>query len=416
MKNKSGILGYLKSFHLIPKLVCILFAFIFWIYVMEVDSPDYEYTFEDVSISIIGTGQLENDNSLSVFSGYDTLIDVVVKGQKTVISKYSSEDIVITVDVSEIKKSGMYSLKLFYDLPSGLTFVDSSVDEINMFIDKRTSETITVEPVLKAYKISAAEHILGEILCDTDTITVTGPESVLKDIDHGLVEINMGEQHLTESISTVGNIVLKDQNGRSIESKYIKLSRSTVHVNVPVYGFKDIALKVDTMHGYYNKNNSVITVEPEYIRVYGEPSELQQIDYINVTEINEKKIGSSTDLIVDIDLPANLYPVAGEPTSATVSIELKGLITRTFVVENIKVLNADGKKVEVKEKSVSVTIIGERAAVNKLKAENIILTVDLKNYDSKSGIIYPSCQVKFNTEDNSVYYELGDYSIQVEIK
>lgn len=416
MKSNNKFFQFVKSFHIIPKLVCILIAFVFWIYVMEVDSPDYEYTFEDVPITIIGTNQLENEMSLSVFSGYDTLIDVTVKGQKTVISKYSSEDIEITVDVSEIQKSGMYSLDLFYDLPSGLTFIESSVSEVNMFIDKRTTETISVDAVLKAYKISTSEHMLGEVSCDTDTVTVTGPDSILKDIDKGLVEINMGDEHLTESITTDGTIVLKDQNGRTIESKYIKLSKSTVRVYVPVYGYKDIALKVGTKHSYYNKNIATVSVDPEYIKVYGEPSVLQQFDYVEITTIDEKRIGSSTELIVDIDLPDNTFAVAGEPTSATVSVELKGLITRTFVVDNIKILNADDKEVKVIDKSVSVTIIGERSAVNKLKADNIILTVDFKDFDDSTGIIYAACQVKFNTEDDSIYYELGDYSVQVEVK
>ena len=142
MKKSNKFLSFLRSFHIIPKLVCLILAFVFWIYVMEVDSPDYEYTFEDVSVNMLGTTKLENDRNLSVFSGYDTLVDVTVKGQKNFISKYSSEDISLTVDVSKITESGMYSFDMFVELPNGINLVETSVSQINMFIDNRTSENI----------------------------------------------------------------------------------------------------------------------------------------------------------------------------------------------------------------------------------------------------------------------------------
>ena len=110
--NKS----FISRFHIVPKLICVLFAFIIWIYVMTVDSPDNEEVFEDVPVTIMGTTALENERNLSIFSGYDALVDVTVRGQKSVISKYSSEDIVATVDVSKITEGGMYNLELFFDL------------------------------------------------------------------------------------------------------------------------------------------------------------------------------------------------------------------------------------------------------------------------------------------------------------
>ena len=40
MKKQNNFISFVRRFHILPKLVCLLFAFIFWIYVMEVDSPD----------------------------------------------------------------------------------------------------------------------------------------------------------------------------------------------------------------------------------------------------------------------------------------------------------------------------------------------------------------------------------------
>ncbi len=415
MKSSNKFISFLRSFHIVPKIVCLLLAFIFWIYVMEVDSPDYEHVFEDVSVTVIGTTELENNRNLSVFSGYDTLVDVTVKGQKNFISKYTSEDISITVDVSKITEGGMYSFDMFVELPSGMNLVETSVSHVNMFIDKRTSENIPLEAYLKSYKISPTEFSLGNITCDTQTITVTGPETVIKEIDRGVVEVNMGDQHLVQSVTTDGSVVLKNQNGDNVESKYLKLSKSIVQVNIPVYSYKDIALRADFKYGYLNDSNSEVSVLPEYIRVKGEPTVLKNLDYIDVTTIDEKKIGGNTEFIVDISLPDNVYAVEGQPSDATVNISLKGLIQKTFMVENIEVINSGSKNVEVLDKAVSVTVVGDKAAMKELSAKDIRLVIDFTNFKENIGIVYAVANVEIDIE-NGVAYELGVYSIQVQSK
>ena len=415
MKTDNKFFGFIKSFHIIPKLVCVFLAFILWIYVMEVDSPDYEDVFEDVAVTVVGTTQLENERNLSIFSGYDTLVDVTVKGQKSVIAKYSSEDIVATVDVSKIEKSGMYTLEVFVDVPSGMTLIESSVTQINMFVDKRTTENIPVEASVKSYKISSEEYSLGDITCSTDMISVTGPESVIREIDHGLVEVDLGGEFITKSITTEADVLLKSQNGEDIESRYLKLSKTSIQVNVPVYGFKNVPLRVTTKNGFYTEKLTDVTVSPEIIKVKGEPSVLQNVDSIDVTVIDEKRIGENTQLEVDIILPDNVYLVTGEPETATVNIKLSGLVRSTFEVENITIINAGDKKVKALDKSVAVTVIAEKSIMKKLKAEDITLVVDFTNFKENIGIVNAVAEVQFNTADG-VVYEIGVYSIQIQAK
>lgn len=415
MKSENKFLGFIRRYHIVPKLVCVFLAFIFWIYVMEIDSPDNEEVFEDISVTVVGTTELENDKNLSVFSGYDTLIDVTVKGQKSVISKYKSEDIVVTADVSGIDKSGMYTLDLFYDLPSGLTFVDSNIDKVTMFIDRRISANISIEPVLKAYKISTADYGLGTVTCDTQIITVTGAESVINEIEKGVVEVNMRDQHLTESVTTDGVIVLKNQNGETVDSRYIKLSKTHVSVNIPVYGFKNVPLKVSTKYGFLNKDNSTITVEPEKIRIKGEPSALSNIEYIEVTSIDEKKIAGDTELSAHITLPENVYLAEGQSDNATVNIKFNNFIKKTFVIEKFLITNSGNLNVNVVDPSIQVTVIGERGAVNRLTEDDITVTVDFTNYKDNTGIVNTPAVITVNSESGTVY-ELGYYDVQVEIK
>ena len=175
---------------------------------------------------------------------------------------------------------------------------------------------------------------------------VTGPESMLKDIDYALVEVDMGGNHLTESIATSGSIVLKNQYGDNIESRFIKLSKSTAQVNIPVFGYKELPLNVSTKYGYYDEKYVDLSIEPKSIRVKGDPVVLAGIESIDITSLDEKSIKENTELIVDISLPSNVFPVDGEPSSATVSVNLKGFARKSIAVKskNFEITGAGDKK------------------------------------------------------------------------
>lgn len=408
--NKS----FISRFHIVPKIICVLFAFIIWIYVMMVDSPDNEEVFEDIPVTIMGTTALENERNLSIFSGYDTLVDVTVRGQKSVISKYTEEDIVATVDVSKITEGGMYNLELFFDMPSDITFVESSSTEVSIFVDKRVTENIQVKPSLKSYKMSSTDYALGDITCDTDVISVTGPESTVKEVYYALVEVNMGDEHLTHSVTTDGNIILKNQNDEEVDARYLKLSKNTVQVTVPVYSYKTVNLKANTKHGLYNKDNAEIIINPSTLKIKGDPGVLENINDINITTIDEKNISASSELMVDITLPENVFPVEGEPTDAKVIVQLKGLVKKTFAVDNIVLINGgdDEDRYEIVDKSVAITVMGDKKALENFTSDDITLTVDLSDYNTMTGTIYPAATVSFNNEYGTLY-ELGVYSIQI---
>ena len=85
---------------MIPALVCLFFAVVIWYYVMQVDNPDYKYTFENIAVSIDDQQLMELSNrGLTTFTGTDYSVDITVRGKKSTVSRYTSSDIVVTADV-----------------------------------------------------------------------------------------------------------------------------------------------------------------------------------------------------------------------------------------------------------------------------------------------------------------------------
>ena len=121
--------------------------------------------------------------------------------------------------------------------------------------------------------------------------------------------------------------------------------------------------------------------------------------------------------MVDINLPSNVFTVEGEPSIASVYVDLKGLERKTFFVKskNIEIIGADGKNVQILDESLAVTVLGEKSVLNSMKADDITVKADISGFKNTSGVMYPNAEISFETSDG-VVFEIGNYSIRVQYK
>jgi len=113
------------------KILCIFVAFCMWIYVMSVESPEFEQTFSHIAVELVGTEELV-DKGLAIYNGYGTMIDVTLSGKKSVVSKLTEKDIVATVNVGNITdQSNRYVCRISVDVPAGCKLVGMSQDTIS---------------------------------------------------------------------------------------------------------------------------------------------------------------------------------------------------------------------------------------------------------------------------------------------
>lgn len=402
----------MKKWHIGTMLLCVFCAFIFWLYVMEVDSPNYESEFLDVPVNLVGVSTLENEHNLSVFGGFDAVVDLKVKGSRSIIGRYTIADINVTADVSGITQAGSHEVALFFDLPEGLTMTESSMSAVSLYIDARSSAVVEVRSRLSSVTIPES-YELGDLVADTDTITASGPKTILDDIDYAQVSLEAG--NIETSVSMVGTLELISLSGDVITNPYVRLSKTEVRVNIPVYCYKDLRLTAATKYGYYTEENTRITIDPETVTVRGDPAVLADMEELVVTTLDEKAITEDSSMIVQINVPDSLTLVE-ESATATVAIRHIGTITKTFNVRNIDVSVDSGLDYEVLTSTIAVTVRGDQDAVNALSADDITVSADLTGYTHSSmGLVYAEGTVTIDDPTGTVY-ELGEYNIQVAIQ
>jgi len=363
-----------------------------------------------VTVSIDKASVMESEHSLYLYSGYGTLVDVTVKGQKSVIQSYSSEDIRVSADLSEITEAGDHYLPLNVSLPNGLTLSSLSSNTVSVHVDEKTTKTLDVSARLISGTVP--EHYeLGELTPKYNTITVSGPKAVLDDISGANIRLSLGS--ITNSMNAVGQIELVSASGSDIDTRYLTLSRTEMEVHVPLYTYKSVPLKVEMKYGYLDETNADISLTPSEVQLKGDPEILSKLDSITVATIDEKSLTSSTSTIVsDIGVPDNVV-IADGTEQATIKIEHVGTVTKNYTVDNIKAIGAEGVKYEIKTESITVTLRGTLTALGKTTAKDITATVDLSAYSNGvSGSITEPLTISVATDG---VYEIGYYTAQISI-
>ena len=335
-ESKETVRKRLRVTDLIPRILCVFFALVIWLYAMSSDSPDYESTFSGVTVSVENAAVLSSEKNLSVISGYGNLADITITGKKSDVISYSLEDIVASVDVSSITEPGRHHLSVSVTTPEGCMLKNVYPTSIEVYVDEISTKTIPVKVNVTSVQYDQS-ITLGALTPDVSAVTISGPASVIDAAQTAVVELDLGT--VTTSLSARGELQVVTESGIAIDNPYLTISQSSVGVNIPVYVERDLPITVDTKYGYLNAENAEITVVPKTITVRADPKLLVDVDSLTVATLDETKLtDNNTTRIVSITLPEGVENVSGTKT-ASISIKHKGTVKKSISVSQIELKN-----------------------------------------------------------------------------
>ena len=396
---------------LIAKILCVLAAIILWFYVVMTDTTTDEKVFSGISVDIRGRDRIEDTLGLTIISGYDLTVDVTVKGPRADINRLTVDDVKAYIDMKTVDGAGEYTLPIRTSLPNGITAGALSANYMTVYVDKRT--TISVPVKIVTSQVIEADFTMGTPEPSIETVNVSGPEEVLRTIDHAEASFDLGR--VSKTLISTGKLTLVDANGNEINDPYVRLQTSEVTVRFPVYIYCDFDLKVDTKYGYYDSTNSRITISPASIQVRGDPDVISSMDSVSLGQIDEKKITGDETKTMAIMLPDGVENLSGT-TTATVTITQIGTTTKKLNVTDINVVNPNGLEYTLERNSLTVTFRGTKTMLDMLSSRNVSLTLDLGYLNKTSGTVSVPVTVNVQSTLSGKVYEIGDYSMNVTIK
>ena len=394
------------------KVICLLVAFVLWIYVMMVESPSHKEVFTNIEVTLVKTSSLD-EYGQAVYSGNGALIDVTLSGKKSVLSKLSPSDIVATADISAVAgTSGRVECKITVDAPADCKVEALSRDSIPVYIDNASQTTVSLYDKRINSNLPEGAYI-GDFDFPVDKITVTGPSLATERVSRAIVEIDLSGVTTTKTFTET--VVLVDESGNVIDNPYLDYYPKEITFTLPV--FKTVSVKLDAYfkYGFLGYDNTEVRISPETVEVTGDADIINRGNLIESIELDEKNDFSGNRCSKRVVLNA-VEGVTLSAESAEVTAIVGGDIsTRMIIVSDIRAENAasDIYYTYVKD-PITVTLMGSMEALSALSANEISLVIDLSPYDeSNIGTFMLRAEVKVDSLYKDQIIELGSYRIPV---
>ena len=399
MKRKWTINRLLHNDKLMILLSLVL-AIVVWAGIVYGPGNDEERVLTGVPVSITLNDYASETLNLQIVDGGNATATVTVSGTRSVISRLSARDLQVTADTGNVIKEGTYVLQLRAVTNGDYSIVsvvgdDGNNSTVTITCDVWREQLVPVKVTMPDLAVTDPEKYqfgppaVSGAAVSGNSVTVSGPKSDIDRIDR-VEAIISDDSAISETSVFTAQLAAYDKSDKEIESiTFVNAEDAKVDVTVPVMEYHKMKLEpvIKNVPKGYEDRKDLVTVSPAEIEFWSVPSETE--DYI--AKINEL-------LVVDFDRlnPDNLNSetlltaadgvrLVNSSETIKVNVNLSYIYSRTILdvplsKKNFKVENCpDGYKVKVEQNRIpQVLICGPYYIINKIKAEDIVLTIDME--------------------------------------
>lgn len=368
------------------KIIAIIFAVFLWLIVVNLDNPVSTQTFSEVPVTIIN-----EDIILSAGDTYQVLgeekVSVVISATRQVRQKLTKEDIVATADIKEMDTStGLVPIKISIPNYAG-KYESAEAAPRNLQIQREKSGKKVLFLTVSTGDSKVRDgYILGDMTVNPDKVTITGPESILDQIDRAVALIDV--EGLAKDSEETAKLELYDISGNPISQTRLgnNLGEGGITVSVEVLKIKSVPILLTVSgtpaEGYKYTGYSS---EPETVQIYGEKDVIDKIEEIDVPAIDVSEASEPVQKSVNISeyLPKGVQLVDEKTANVTVTamVEEEGTRTINFMVSSIQISNlAEGLQVSYEpDAEIALRFSGDQKALEMLDISNAV-SVDMSAY------------------------------------
>ena len=362
-------------------LLSVAIALGLWMYVVTFVATDIEETFQHIPVALQGEAALR-DKGLMITSDNHDGVTLQLAGNRLDMLKLSNSNITLTADLSQIYEAGEHYLaySIFYPgnvSNNAITVKNRNPDRILVKVEQRVTKTLEVE---LSYTGTLPDGLIFDkenATLSKETITVTGPKSVMDQVSRAVVVVDLSGRQ--ETINGKFPVELRDAHGRAVTSKWLEMDATELNLNLKIETVKELPIKVTVISGGgASSANTTITVAPKSIRVSGSKAKLETMTELKIV-VDLGQIMESGTYTYPIELPQGVSNVSGI-NEATVTIQLPELEVTTVQVTIFKAINVpEGLEAEIYTESLDVTLRGPEAQIRAITEEDVILVVDFAN-------------------------------------
>ena len=398
-------------------LLAITIALVLWVYVITVVSPNSEVTIYNIPVVVQGEPMLESYGLMNVTENIPT-VTLKLSGNRSDLNKVNSSNITVVVDLSKVYEAGTtnlrYSISYPGDVPAGaLTEESRYPSTIPIEVERKIRKEV---PVNIRYVGELSEDFIVDKenkILDYNTVTVSGPESVVDQITQAIIDVDLTGK--TVSFSDNYRYSLCNDQDEPVDAQKVETNVAQVNLTLYIERVKELPLVVTVVNGGgATKETSEIKIDPKTVKVSGSEIVMENLTELNLGTIELSELLEDTEMSFAIQLPDGVKFMDPDVTTANVTVKFPSLSTTKLVITDIRAENVpEGMKVEFWTKSLEVTLRGDKNLIARVTPEAVVAVVDFSN--AQLGTYTIKSNISLNGAFSSIG-AIGSYSVSVTVR
>lgn len=214
-----------KKINIFAFVLCVLTAFMIWIFVMNTQNSTYTKTFA-INIEVVNEEKLLKNSGLTIFGAPEKQANITIQGKKIEVQKYSEKDFRAYIDVSSISEKGNYPVSVVVETPTNtVTVMAIDPKTITVYADKLESISIPLEAYCQG---NEEKYILST---DVDLLKISGPGEYIAKIATAKLRIPSASYDVDEAV-LASDIELYDDKGKQLSRLYMTFEPDEIEVKI----------------------------------------------------------------------------------------------------------------------------------------------------------------------------------------
>lgn len=379
-------------------LTALIFAIGVWIFAVTQADPTVTQTYQQpLDIEIIGL-----DPNLTIVNEISQAVNLTIRAPSSIFTQLENDSnlINVTLDLSGLD-SGVHTLKPQVNISlAPAEVIRMNPATVFVKLDSIISRQFDIQVNMIGNPAIGFDVESPEL--NQDTVTISGPESVVNSIDQVLAEVNIVDA--SEEIQRTVDLLALDAQGNEVQG--LTVTPDSVQVSIPVSqrgGYRSVVVRIVTSgqiaSGYRLTN---IFSNPPTVTIFSSDPELVETipGFVETTPINLNGADDDMEIRVSLNLPEGINVVGSQNVTVMIGIEpIQSSISFSNITIQIEGLG-EGLDATVSPETVDVFLSGPVDLLERLSPSTLVVIIDLENRDPGTYTLAP--EVRLENEEITV--------------
>ena len=372
-------------------VISILVAIAMWLYVDLERAPERTMTIRDIPVEFSGENTTLADKNLMLLSGYDTTIDLEIRGPKRELVKMNRDNVRVIASTSSIDSVGVHQLDWTVSFPDGVVRTNVSVEKASLSqITVTVGELYTKEVPVECHVVGevAEGYFTGDVVLDPEVLTLRAQRDDLLNVSCAKLTVDISGA--TRSVVQTVDVQLYDYDGKPVENSNIRTNTSLIQAKVPVLTTREVELAVEFSGVPGAAMNSIkCDITPKTVRLNGEADVLDSIDKLVLATLHVDDLELHQQNSYVVTPPDGTWLVNGNEV-ATADITLEGIEEKSLTATSIEFDKLpSGLYAIAPDGGLTVRLWGLSEEIEAVTAENLRVIADMSAVTGQGTVTVP---------------------------